>query len=129
MYFATGGRLPELSELPHGTRSTYQRLGCRCVPCKAAEACYRSSLRGRKARGLPLLGALVSAVEARRRIRQLKREGYSKRRIAHMAGWKNGHIQVGGRPLMRLRTLARVRRVAVFAMLEGADEPSSEMLG
>lgn len=113
--------------MTHGARASYQ-AGCKCLLCKAAEAAYRSSLRLRKAKGLPLLGSLVSAVEARRRIRQFKREGYSKRRIAHMAGWKNGHIQVGGRQRMRLRTLARIRRVASFAMLEGAEElPDAHM--
>lgn len=63
----------------------------------------------------------MSAVEARRRIRQLKREGYTETRIAQMAGWQDRHLQIGDRASVRLKTLARIRRVATFAMLEGAD--------
>lgn len=106
--------------MTHGTRAAYQS-GCACTPCRAAEATYRTQLRQRKAKGLPLLGMLVRAVEARRRIRQLKLEGYTAARIAHMAGWKDRHLQVGDRDCVRLATLIRIRRVARFAMLEGTD--------
>lgn len=101
-----------------GMRSSYQ-AGCRCVPCRAAEAIYRAKLRKRKAKGLPLLGALISPVEARRRIRQLKGEGYTKARIADMAGWKNRHVQLGRQQRLRLATVLRIREIAKFAMLEG----------
>lgn len=105
---------------PHGSRSTYQG-GCRCTPCRAAEASYRALLRQRHLHGRPILGHLVSGVEARRRVRQLKLEGYTATRIAEMAGWHNGHLQFTDRPLIRLKTLLRIRRVARFAMLEGTD--------
>jgi hypothetical protein len=106
----------------HGTRARYQ-LGCRCLPCRASNACYIAQLRGRKARGLPLLGALISPVEARRRIRQLKLEGYTETRIAQMVGWRDRHLQCTAHARIRLRTLLRIRRVAAFAMLEGVDLP------
>lgn len=111
--------------MTHGTRATYQS-GCACTPCRAAEATYRTQLRQRKAKGLPLLGMLVRAVEARRRIRQLKLEGYPTTRIAAMAGWadhRSRHIQFDEQARIRLSTLLRIRRVAAFAMLEGADVP------
>ena len=101
-----------------GTRGTYQ-AGCRCFACRVAESTYRAQHRRRKAKGLPTLGMLISPVEARRRIRQLKLEGYTKARIAAMAGWRNRHIQFSPRQRIRLATLLRVRRVARFAMLEG----------
>jgi hypothetical protein len=104
----------------HGTRACYQR-GCPCTPCKAAEAAYRADLRLKRLKGLPILGALVSPVEARRRVRQLTGEGYTKARVAAMAGWQNGHLQFGAHQRIRLATLLRIRRVAIFAMLEGAE--------
>lgn len=110
--------------LEHGTRTTYQRQHCRCTPCKAAEAAYRSNLRLRKAKGQPILGALVSAVEARRRVRQLKLEEYPIARVERMGGWSPRTLQLDRQEQIRLSTLVRIRRVASFAMLEGADSAS-----
>jgi hypothetical protein len=114
-------------ERRHGERRTYQ-AGCTsgpdgtaCTLCRAAEAAYRANLRQRHLKGLPVLGLLVSPVEARRRVRQLKLEGYTAARIAAMAGWRNGHLQFGDRERIRLLTLLRIRRVAHFAMLEGVE--------
>lgn len=106
----------------HGTRARYQ-AGCRCTPCRAAEAVYRRQLRGRHARNLPTLGQLINPRDAARRIRQLKLEGYTETRIAQMAGWRDRHLQFRGRASIRLRTYLRIRRVARFAMLEGHDLP------
>lgn len=114
-----GGRRLADPEPDHGTRARYQR-GCTCTPCKAAEAAYRANLRVKHLKGLPVLGVLVSPVEARRRVRQLTGEGYTKARVAAMAGWQNGHLQFGAHERIRLATLLRIRRVAIFAMLEGA---------
>lgn len=61
-------------------------------------------------------------IEARRRVRQLELEGYTKPRIAYLAGWKDGRAyHVAFRPGQRIRrsTLNRILRVARFAMLEG----------
>jgi hypothetical protein len=113
----------------HGQRRTYQ-AGCRCTPCKAAEAVYRSILRLRKAKGLPPVGKVVSAIEARRRIRQLLREGYTRARLAEMLGRRNGklppvlsNMTVDPRHVgIRIRTLLRIRRIAAEAMLEGTQD-------
>jgi hypothetical protein len=104
----------------HGTRSLYQ-AGCRCLPCRAANAAYAAQLRARHVRDLPTLGQLVSPQQAARRVRQLKLEGYSEARIAAMAGWKNRHLQLDRGLRIRLSTWLRIRRVARFAMLEGED--------
>lgn len=106
----------------HGTRSRYQ-AGCRCLPCRAAEAGYRARLRSRQVRGLPTLGMLISPKQAARRIRQLKGEGYTAARIAQLAGWKDRHVRLDRGLRIRLATHVRIRRVAVYAMLEGDDLP------
>jgi hypothetical protein len=71
-----------------------------------------------------VLGVLVSPVEARRRIRQLKTEGYPETRIASMAGWaeRPGAARAARTArLIRFFTLRRIQKVADFAMLEGTD--------
>lgn len=108
--------------MSHGIRAIYQK-GCRCLLCRSAEASYRAALRRRHLRQLPILGTLISPVEARRRIRQLRNEGYTKDRIAQMAGWRDGHLRCATSDRIRLATLVRIRRVARFAMLEGAELP------
>jgi hypothetical protein len=110
----------------HGHRTTYQLAGCRCTPCRAAEALYRAHLRLRKAKGLHLLGALISPVEARLRIRQLQREGYTRGHIARLAGWQKPALSFTHRQRIRFRTWLRIRRVAQFAMCEGLDSSSAD---
>lgn len=115
-----GGRRQTDAEPDHGTRARYQ-AGCACTPCKAAEAAYRSDLRKKHLKGLPILGLLVSPVEARRRLRQLKLEEYPVARVERMGGWGPRTLQLDRQQLIRLSTLIRMRRVAAFAMLAGAD--------
>lgn len=105
-------------DLRHGTRGSYQ-AGCRCRPCRRAEAAYRAQLRTKHRCGRPILGVCISPVDARRRVRQLKREGYTAARIATLAG--TGRLQLTRSAQMRLSTFLRIRRVARFAMLDGAD--------
>lgn len=114
--------------MTHGTRGQYQ-AGCSCLPCRAAEATYRTSLRARHRHGLPILGALISPVEARRRIRQLKGEGYPVTRLEAMRGHRRlPRVLVNmtldpQRVRIRLATLLTIRRLAQHAMLEGVDLP------
>lgn len=121
-----GGRRQTDVQPSHGTRASYQR-GCPCTHCKAAEAAYRADLRKKHLKGLPVLGALVSSAEARRRIRQLKGEGYTATRIVTMAGWTDArtrHVHILPGALIHLGTLLRIRDVADFAMLEGTNNPA-----
>lgn len=104
----------------HGTRKTYQREHCRCTLCRAANAAYIADLRAKHLKGKPILGALVSPVEARRRVRQLKLEEYPIARVERMGGWSPRTLQLDRQEQVRLSTLLRIRRVASFAMLEGA---------
>lgn len=96
----------------HGTYAAY-RGGCRCVRCKAAAADYRRDLRGRRARGLPVLGSIVSAVEAGRIVRQLHGEGFTRARIARELGHKHPILQLhrGRGAKATMRTILRYRQL------------------
>ena len=83
-------------------------------------------MRARHVRQLPTLGSLISPKQAALRIRQLKLEGYTEARIAQMAGYRNGHLQLDRGLRIRLGTWLRIRRVAQFAMLEGEPLPPAE---
>jgi hypothetical protein len=76
------------TRLMHGQRRTYQD-GCSCTPCRAAEAAYRADLRRRRVLGRTPLGAHISAVEAWRKIRAMKREGYRLAELAAYLGLKS----------------------------------------
>lgn len=104
----------------HGTRAAY-KAGCVCVRCRAANTTYQVRRRLRRLRAGD---SRAWALEARRRVRQLEREGYTKTRIARLCGFANPRgYQVTFKPGQRIRwgTLRRILRVARFAMLEGVD--------
>lgn len=117
----------------HGTRACYQR-GCTCTPCKAAEAAYRSDLRLKHLKGLPVLGALVSPLEAQRRVRQFKLEGYvlhdetglEKPSVERLGRWRPRSLQLSRSECIRLSTALRIHRLARWAMLEGADSAAGD---
>lgn len=94
----------------HGVRWTYQQ-GCKCVPCRAAEARYRSELRKRHAKGLPILGSILPAADAARMVRSIQIEGYRRRQLAEQAGLHRNTLP-GLKPsqLVQLRTILRVKR-------------------
>lgn len=116
----------------HGTRASYQRQRCRCVPCRASEATYRADLRRRHARGLPILGAVVSAVETRRQLRLLVTEydtegdtTQAKTEIARRLGIKDGRLRYGAKRI-RVRTMLNVYRLYQMDILAGlADQVSA----
>jgi hypothetical protein len=92
----------------HGTRRCY-RQGCRRVECRAANAAYQRHRRQTLAKGLPLLGAIVKATEAKRRINQLKAEHVP---VAKWLGLKGGSVRlhpdgVTIRKLLKIRALWR----------------------
>lgn len=110
--------------MQHGTRPDYQK-GCRCTPCRAAEAAYRHQLRAKHLKGLPVLGQLVSASEAWARIRILKQEGFVP---AQITGWRDPrHLPLrsftpGQR--VRLSTLLRLRRLCQLYLIQDEDLPN-----
>lgn len=54
----------------HGTRHQYRR-GCKCLPCRAANAQYVAGYREDRRAGKMRLGARVSPQEARKRVEQM----------------------------------------------------------
>lgn len=116
-------------EPQHGTRARF-RKGCRCRPCRAANAAYEALRVRRKLWAKPGEGTPREwAVEARRRVRQLEIEGYPKSRIAKMAGWADGrgyHVDFRKVKTIRRSTFNRIVAVARFAQVEGTDDGAGE---
>lgn len=103
-----------------GTRAQYQQ-GCRCLPCRAAEATYRAELRRKRVRGLPVLGAYISASEAWARIRVLKQERFTNRQITGRQDHHAPAITAQGR--VRLVTLIRLRALCQRYLIEDGELP------
>lgn len=106
----------------HGTRKQYQ-AGCRCCPCKAAEARYRASLRLIHARGRIPLGAHVSAAETWRLIEKLLIERFTRAEIARQLGLKRGRLELHT-DVVTFRNQLSVRRFYRQRVLgEGPEQP------
>lgn len=118
--FRPGGRREPDPEPSHGTRARYQR-GCTCLPCKASEAAYRAKIRQQHREGKPPLGTMMSAVEAWRRIRQLKIEGISRRELSKRLGLHPRTLRVHPE-FVRLKTILRIRHIyRQLVLTEGPD--------
>lgn len=100
----------------HGSRRAYQYGRCRCRDCRAANALYMAGLRGRKARGAPIVGTYVSSVETRRQLGLLRREYDSLASLAQRLGLSQ-RLRVGRR--VRLFTAQRVRELYERDILSG----------
>lgn len=92
----------------HGTRSYYQQAGCRCLPCRAAEAAYRAGLRRRHLKGLPILGELVDAEPSKRMLRVIRGEYFGKHATILAFGYAQPYLQWGRK--IRRSTANRVER-------------------
>lgn len=93
----------------HGTRRQYQ-AGCRCLPCRSAEAEYRAELRLAQAKGLLTGGQRVGCGMLWRRISSLQREGYSRADIARMLGLRKPSLQYD-HERVTVRTQVKVERL------------------
>jgi hypothetical protein len=93
--------------MDHGTRSCYQLTGCRCTPCRSAEARYRLELRRRHVRGLPILGQLVAAEPAKRMLRVIRGEYFGKQNT--IRAFQKGRVdrRIRWKRLIRLATFQR----------------------
>jgi hypothetical protein len=121
---------PELTDRAHGTRGTY-KAGCRCTPCRAANAAYWSAWRAQRLTGRAPLGSLVSAVEAQRLIRQLLGERFAKTTLARALGQASHLRRLQTAELITLRTALRVRRfyrLAVGETRHGLDSSRVQQL-
>src|SRR4051812_7466936 len=96
--------------MTHGTRVAYQ-TGCRCLPCRLANAEYMASYRQRLRAGAVLLGAKVASAAARRLLDQLRREGIPKAHIAQALGLRSPvvrvHAQITVRKFMKIKRVHR----------------------
>lgn len=77
--------------MDHGKRSTYTTHKCRCFSCKLANARYQR-LREAKVRQGRWEG-LRSPVKAKRMLRSLKAEGFTKRELMKRMGVTKLHIK------------------------------------
>lgn len=103
----------------HGTRPTYQR-GCRCCPCRAANAAYVAQWAKDTAAGKVRLGSIIAPGEAQKRIRQMKAEHLSGRAIIRLSGLKD-HALVLHPNGITVRKLLRIRRLYRLHLLENRD--------
>lgn len=108
----------------HGTRAQY-RAGCRCLRCRAANAAYVAAYRRRRRAPRPLLRTIISPVEARRRIRQLLTEGFSKSDIARRLGLKNRAPRLHPAGITLAKAL-KIRRLCRQLLIEGFDDDAED---
>lgn len=96
----------------HGTRQRYQKYGCVCERCRSAEATYRRKLRTLHRCGTRPLGAVISPLEAHRRIRQLQIEHVDARQVARALGLKHHspRLHPDGITLRKLLTIRLLHR-------------------
>lgn len=101
---------------PHGTRVKYMG-GCRCLPCRAANARYEC--RRLAARRSGDWNGLIPAGRARQHLLALSRAGVGRRTVADITGVPQSllhRIRTGRRSRIRARTARRILLVTRTAM-------------
>lgn len=101
----------------HGTRSSYQRNGCACFPCRRANSAYQAALRQAKAKGLIPAGQRIDARAVWRIIKALKTEGFTHAEIARRIGLQTPCLQWHAETVT-VRTFLKVRGFYRRLMLE-----------
>lgn len=94
--------------MSHGTRAEY-RQGCRCLPCRRANALYAAQRYASRRRGAH--GALVDARDARRHLRKLGKRGIGKRQASRLSGlslWVIAAVRSGRLIAIRPSTASRI---------------------
>lgn len=89
---------------PHGVRVRYI-LGCRCLPCRAANSRYETERAAARKNGD--WNGLVSSAAARAHLRKLRRRGVGRRAVADVTGISQTILQgiaSGSRVQCRKRT-------------------------
>jgi hypothetical protein len=121
-----GGRREADAAPDHGTYARYKR-GCRCVACRAANAAQSCAQRADARHGKKRLAQRVSAVDAQRLIRLMRREGYQGPQLAAVLGLRPQEL----RRLMRQRTITVATEITVQLFYEAfvADPADTETDG
>ena len=105
---------------PHGVRVRYC-LGCRCLPCRAANSRYESGRLAARKNGD--WNGVVSSLAARNHLRKLRRRGVGLRAVADVTGVSRTILQgiaSGARAQCRKRT-----ETAILAVDSGARSGGS----
>lgn len=105
---------------PHGTREKY-KAGCRCLPCRAANARYAAARASARASGN--WNGLVPAEPARKHILKLSKQGVGRRAIAaasDVAEKVIARIRSGAQSNVRKNTEDRILAVSNQAPSDGA---------
>lgn len=99
----------------HGSRARYAS-GCRCLPCRAANARYESERQRRRKTGD--WNGIVKATKARRHMLKLAKQGVGYKTVADAAGISPhiaGAIRRGKRKSIRARTERLILAVSTAA--------------
>lgn len=94
----------------HGTRRGY-RAGCRCLPCRSANAVYEARRAAARLAGHPFLGSRVSAARTHILLKVIRTEGISNRRLGReLFGSYRAYKRVHAEAQCELRTALKVQR-------------------
>jgi hypothetical protein len=92
------------------------------VPCRAAEATYRSQLRATHRRGLTPLGSRISPKAARKKVTALLVERFTRAEIARRLGIKSAKLRLAP-DAITARKAIRIHQLHAAVMAEGPDVP------
>jgi hypothetical protein len=101
---------PVTPDRHHGERRAYQ-LGCRCSPCRSANAAYQATFRQARCAGRPLLGAHVPAARTHKLMLVLRIEQLTNGDVARLLGWHGNYGRIYHAATVSLRTHLRVQRL------------------
>lgn len=121
---ATLPTLADLAERPHATRLRYLG-GCRCLPCRAANARYAAERAAAVRRGE--WNGVIDAGPVRAHILALSRQGIGRRSVAEAARVSLSIVEKvrrGEKRRMRAEAARRILAVDVGARADGASVPA-----
>ncbi len=109
-------------ERRHGERRHYQ-AGCRCLPCRAANAQYLAHWRRLRVEGRAPLGRLVPATRVHTWMKVLRLEHFRRADVMRAIGHHPAnYAHLRQRAYVTLRTAVRLARVYRTRVLENPDE-------
>jgi alpha-galactosidase len=95
----------------HGTRATYRTAGCRCTPCRAANAAYWRAWWTATQTGQRPLGARIPAAEAHRVLKLLRLEWPTLGALARALGKHHDLARLRQARTITVRTELRLRQL------------------